>query len=44
MGSKKYKTFDGAVKSVMNSKGMSKEKASAYVASIDKKQHPKKKK
>lgn len=44
MGSKKYKSFKGAVNSVAKKKGMSKERAAAYVSEIDRKQHPKKKK
>jgi hypothetical protein len=43
MGGKTYKTFDGAVKFIMKSQGLSKDRASAYVMSIDKDQHPKSK-
>jgi hypothetical protein len=35
MGKKKYKTFGGAVKSVMRKKGLSKKRASAYVAAVE---------
>ena len=44
MGKKKYKSFKGAVNSVSKKKGLSKERAAAYVATIDRKQHPKNKK
>ena len=44
MGSKKYKSFKGAVNSVAKKKGLSKDRAAAYVATIDRKQHPKNKK
>jgi hypothetical protein len=43
MGKKKYKSFGGAVKAVQKKKGWSKARASAYVATIDRKQHKKKK-
>jgi hypothetical protein len=44
MGSKKYKSFDSAANAVAKKKGISKEKANAYVAAVDRKQHPKPKK
>ena len=43
MGKKKFKTFAGAAKSVAKKKGLSKKRAAAYVAAIDRKQHPKRK-
>lgn len=43
MGKKKYKTFKGAVRAVMKKKGLSKKRASAYVATVDRKEHKKKK-
>lgn len=43
MGKKKYKSFKGAANAIAKKKGLSKERASAYVASIDRKQHKKKK-
>ena len=44
MGKKKYKTFGRATTAVAKKKGLSKARAAAYVASIDRKQHPKRKK
>jgi hypothetical protein len=44
MGKKKYKSFDTAAAAVAKKKGISKERAKAYVAVIDRKQHKKKKK
>jgi hypothetical protein len=35
MGKKKFKTFKGAVKSTMKKKGLSKKRASAYVAAVE---------
>lgn len=43
MGKKKYKSFGGAVKAVMKKKGLSKKRASAYVATIDRRQNKKNK-
>jgi hypothetical protein len=43
MGKKKYKSFDTAVAAVAKKKGISKERAKAYVAVVDRKQHKKKK-
>lgn len=43
MGKKKYKSFGGAAAAIAKKKGISKERAAAYVATIDRKQHPKKK-
>ena len=37
---KKYKTFAGATNAVAKSKGISKERAAAYVASVERKQNP----
>jgi hypothetical protein len=42
MGKKKYKSFDTAVAAVAKKKGISKERAKAYVAVVDRKQHKKK--
>jgi len=44
LGKKKYKTFSGAVKAIQKKKGLSKKRASAYVATVDRLQHKKKKK
>jgi hypothetical protein len=44
MGKKSYKTFGGAVKAIMKKKGWSKARASAYVGTVDRAQHGKKKK
>jgi hypothetical protein len=44
MGKKSYKTFSGAVKAIQKKKGWSKARSSAYVATIDRAQHGKKKK
>lgn len=41
MGSKKYKKFDNAAKAIAKKKGISMDRARAYVASVDRKQHPK---
>jgi hypothetical protein len=38
---KSYKTFGGAVRAVMKKKRLSKSRASAYVATVDRKQHGK---
>lgn len=43
MGKKKYKSFDTAAAAVAKKKGISKERAKAYVAVVDRKQHKKKK-
>ena len=43
MGKKKYKSFDTAVAAVAKKKGISKVRAKAYVAVVDRKQHKKKK-
>jgi hypothetical protein len=43
MGKKKYKTFNRAAAAVVKKKGISKERAKAYVAVVDRKQHKKKK-
>jgi hypothetical protein len=40
---KTYKKFNSAVNAVAKAKGISKERAAAYVATVDRKQHPKKK-
>jgi hypothetical protein len=42
MGKKSYKTFSGAVKAIQKKKGWSKKKASAYVATVDRRQNKKK--
>ena len=42
MGKKKYKGFDTAAAAVAKKKGISKERAKAYVAVVDRKQHKKK--
>jgi hypothetical protein len=42
-GKKKYKSFNTAAVAVAKKKGISKERAKAYVAVIDRKQHKKKK-
>ncbi|HYY86150.1 MAG TPA: hypothetical protein VE594_03495 [Nitrososphaeraceae archaeon] len=44
MGKKKYKTFETAAAAVAKKKGISKDRARAYVAVVDRKQHKKKKK
>ena len=44
MGKKKYKSFDRSAAAVAKKKGISKERAKAYVAVVDRKQHKKKKK
>lgn len=41
MGKKKYKSFDTAAAAVAKKKGISKERAKAYVAVVDRKQHKK---
>ena len=43
MGKKKYKSFDIAAAAVAKKKWISKERAKAYVAVVDRKQHKKKK-
>lgn len=43
LGKKKYKSFDRAAAAVAEKKGISKERAKAYVAVVDRKQHKKKK-
>lgn len=43
MGKKTYKSFGGAVKAVQRKKGWGKKRASAYVATVDRAQHGKKK-
>jgi hypothetical protein len=43
LGKKKYKSFDRAAAAVAKKKGISKERAKAYVAVVDRKQHKKKK-
>ena len=43
LGKKKYKSFDRAAVAVAKKKGISKERAKAYVAVVDRKQHKKKK-
>ena len=40
---KKYKNFDKAAQAVAKSKKIPLERAKAYVATVDRKQHPKKK-
>lgn len=40
---KKYKSFKGAANAIAKKKGLSKERAAAYTAVIDRKQHKKKK-
>jgi len=42
MGDKTYKNFDAAVQAVMRAKKWTKERASAYVATIERKQKGKK--
>lgn len=41
LGKKTHKTFEGAAKAVAKKKGISMDRARAYVATVDKKQHPK---
>jgi hypothetical protein len=43
MGKKKYKSFDRAAAAVAKKKGISKERARAYVTVVDRKQHTRKK-
>jgi predicted DNA-binding WGR domain protein len=43
LGKKKYKSFDTAAAAVAKKKGISKERAKAYVTVVDRKQHKKKK-
>jgi hypothetical protein len=43
LGKKKYKTFNKAADAVAKKKGISKERAKAYVAVVDRKQHKMKK-
>jgi hypothetical protein len=38
LGKKKYKSFKGAAAAVAKKKGISKERAAAYVASVERKQ------
>ena len=44
MGKKTYKSFKGAARAVARKKGISIKRASAYVATVDRAQHPRKRK
>jgi hypothetical protein len=43
IGKRKYKSFKGAQKAVAKKKGISMKRAGAYVATVDRAQHKKKK-